>query len=85
MRENARPDAIESLKETLVVQELAKVAGIEVSPEAVAEKEFREFYFGCSKKEVRYPYGLFWVMRNLTRERERRIEGQKIVIIFNYC
>jgi trigger factor len=38
LRENARPDAIESLKQTLVVQELAKVAGIEVSPEAVAEK-----------------------------------------------
>jgi trigger factor len=38
MRESTRPDAIESLKETLVVQELAKVAGIEVSPEAVTEK-----------------------------------------------
>jgi trigger factor len=38
MRENARPDAIESLKQTLVVQELAKIAGIEVSPEALEEK-----------------------------------------------
>ena len=38
MRESTRPDAIESLKQTLVVQELAKVAGIEVSPEAVTEK-----------------------------------------------
>jgi trigger factor len=38
MRENARTDAIESLKQTLVVQELAKVEGIEVSPEAVEEK-----------------------------------------------
>jgi trigger factor len=38
MRENARPDAIESLKQTLVVQELAKIEGIEVSPAAVQEK-----------------------------------------------
>jgi trigger factor len=38
MRENARPDAIESLKQTLAIKELAKIASIEVSSEALEEK-----------------------------------------------
>lgn len=38
MRENARTEAIERLKQTLVVQEIAKVESIEVDPEAIKER-----------------------------------------------
>ncbi len=38
MRENARPDAIKRLKQTLILEEIATTEGIEVDPEALSIK-----------------------------------------------